>query len=115
MKDNHTPGPVEDRLEEAMRLDEYIGTYKEMIGFQQLVLEGIVELRKLRQYSDGCPCDKFEYMADLLGECLGALRELVDAMKRYSMDVDDADTQAPYEHRVMMKKATAILAKRKGE
>ena len=102
MKDNHTPGLVEDRLEEAMRLDEYIGTYKEMIGFQQLVLEGIVELRKLRQYADGCPCDKFEYMADLLGEALDALEELVHEDDEYCR-CDACQLGKP------------ILAKRKGE
>ena len=113
MKDNHTPGPVEDRLEEAMRLDEYIGTYKEMIGFQQLVLEGIVELRKLRQYSDGCPCDKFEYMADLLGQCLEALEELVTEITNWEDDVRSV-IQIPIEHGMDLSKAKAILTKRKG-
>jgi len=108
MKDNHTPGPVEDRLEEAMRLDEYIGTYKEMIGFQQLVLEGIVELRTLRQHSDGCPCDKFEYMADLLGECLGALELILPLAKGYAAD-NRVGSNAEY-----ISVAEDLLAKHKG-
>ena len=89
MKDNHTPGP---------------DIYRVMLQEPGRIFD-----RKFVQFGE------YQKQSDLLGQCLGALRELVDAMKRYSMDVDDADTQAPYEHRVMMKKATAILAKRKGE
>ncbi|MEX5853567.1 hypothetical protein AB6H27_13735 [Providencia huaxiensis] len=45
-------------------------------------------------------------------ELLESLRELVSAMERYEIDVDES---APVEHKKMMKKAKAAIAKALGQ
>jgi alkyl hydroperoxide reductase subunit AhpF len=46
-------------------------------------------------------------------ELVGCLKEMVDAMHRYEMDVDDGDTAVPLRHRNMMQKAEKLLATHK--
>ncbi|HEM8344475.1 hypothetical protein O7C57_04475 [Providencia sp. 21OH12SH02B-Prov] len=59
--------------------------------------------------------DEHEANANLIAaapELLESLRELVSAMERYEIDVDES---APVEHKKMMKKAKAAIVKALGQ
>lgn len=58
------------------------------------------------------PIDANAHLIAAATELLESLRELVSAMERYEIDVDES---APVEHKKMMKKAKAAIAKALGQ
>ena len=49
MKDNHTPGSVEDRLEAAVKMDVINGDNFERSILESQIKESIIEIRRIRR------------------------------------------------------------------
>jgi len=90
MKDNHTPGSVEDRLEAAVKMDVINGDNFERSILESQIKESIIEIRRIRRELG----DK----KDLLSKSLKLLKKLADCGTWYPSALEiDAYSRAGYD------------------